>query len=225
MKKKKAKLYVDICMAIMLPVLMAYKLIGEAIHEWCGIGMFLLLFMHHILNCGWHRTLIKGKYTKGRMISAFVNILLLIDMLLLMWSGMVLSQHVFTFLPFRGMQSSARIVHLTASYWGFVCMAVHMGFHGRFLSKQFCRKLSDTGFLSKHKILIGCSVAIVSLYGIYAFNKRQILEYMLLRMQYVFFDFEESVIFFIADYTVIMLLFVFAGYYITRLCTRKISHK
>lgn len=29
-------------MIIMLPVLMAYKLVGETVHEWCGIGMFLL---------------------------------------------------------------------------------------------------------------------------------------------------------------------------------------
>lgn len=220
-KKKKVKLYVDLCMIIMLPVLMAYKLVGEAIHEWCGIGMFLLFFTHHVLNNGWHRTLTKGKYTKGRMISAFVNILLLIDMLLLMWSGMVMSQHVFTFLPFRGMQSLARIVHLAASYWGFVWMAVHTGFHGRLLSKHFCGRLSGTGFLSKHKIFIGGGAVIVSLYGIYAFYKRQILEYMLLRMQYVFFDFEEPVILFMIDYAVIMLFFAFAGYYIFRLFTRK----
>ncbi|MEY8492278.1 hypothetical protein AALC16_04615 [Lachnospiraceae bacterium 29-91] len=42
MKKKRVKLCADIFMIIMLPVLMAYKLVGETVHEWCGIGMFLL---------------------------------------------------------------------------------------------------------------------------------------------------------------------------------------
>lgn len=134
MKKKRVKLCVDIFMIIMLPVLMAYKMVGETVHEWCGIGMFLLFLIHHILNGGWHRTLAKGKYTPGRVLITFANMLLLLNMLFLMWSGMVLSQHAFTFLPFRGIQSFARLVHLSASYWGFIWMAIHTGFISRFLN-------------------------------------------------------------------------------------------
>ena len=44
------KIVIDIGMTVMLLFLMAYELIGEAAHEWLGIGMFVLFIIHHILN-------------------------------------------------------------------------------------------------------------------------------------------------------------------------------
>ena len=53
-------------------------------------------------------------------------------------------------------------------------------------------------------------------YGVYAFIKRDILSYLLMQVQYVFFNFEEPVIFFILDYMAAMGLFVFIGYYLRK---------
>lgn len=47
-------------MTVMLLFLMAYSLIGEALHEWLGIGMLLLFVLHHILNASWYRNLRRG---------------------------------------------------------------------------------------------------------------------------------------------------------------------
>ena len=44
------KIVVDIGLTVMLLLLMTYELIGEAAHEWLGIGMFALFIIHHILN-------------------------------------------------------------------------------------------------------------------------------------------------------------------------------
>lgn len=56
------KLTVDMAMTVVLFLLMAYELIGQAVHEWIGIGMFILFIIHHILNSGWSRNLLKGRY-------------------------------------------------------------------------------------------------------------------------------------------------------------------
>ena len=37
-------------MIILLPLLMAYSLIGETAHEWLGLFMFLLFILHHSMN-------------------------------------------------------------------------------------------------------------------------------------------------------------------------------
>ena len=50
-------------------------------------------------------------------------------------------------------------------------------------------------------------------FGLWAFVKRQIGSYMLLRNQFVFFDFDEPLVFFLADYIAIMGLFVMIGHY------------
>ena len=56
---------------------------------------------------------------------------------------------------------------------------------------------------------------VIAGYGVYALIKRDLVRYMFLKTQFVFFDFEEPLIFFILDYIAIMGLFVFAGHYIS----------
>ena len=50
MKKKNVKIIIDILMIAALPVLMAYSLVGETLHEIVGTGMLVLFITHHILN-------------------------------------------------------------------------------------------------------------------------------------------------------------------------------
>lgn len=44
------KLVVDMIMTILLFLLMAYLLVGETVHEWMGLAMFILFIFHHALN-------------------------------------------------------------------------------------------------------------------------------------------------------------------------------
>ena len=65
---------------------------------------------------------------------------------------------------------------------------------------------------------------VIAVYGAYAFVKRDIAGYMFLRIQFVFFDFEEPLIFFLLDYVAAIGLFVFAGHYFAeflKCCSRK----
>ena len=57
----------------------------------------------------------------------------------------------------------------------------------------------------------------VAIYGIYAFVKRQIGEYLFLRTHFLFLDPSEPLILFFIDYVAIMGLFVFIGHYLARL--------
>lgn len=124
-----AKIAIDILMTLLLLFLMGYQFWGDAAHEWVGAGMFLLFIAHHALNLGWYKTLLKGKYTGVRILQLIVNLLLFLTMLGMMVSGIMLSRHVFAFLPIDGGMSFARLTHMAASYWGFVLMALHLGLH------------------------------------------------------------------------------------------------
>ena len=64
----------------------------------------------------------------------------------------------------------------------------------------------------------------IATYGVYAFVKRDIGSYMLLRNEFVFFNFEEPLAFFFADYLAVMGLFVFLGHYAAKglkLCAKR----
>ena len=61
------KRIVDVCMTVLLLCLMAYQVTGEALHEWIGIGMTVLVIIHQILNRKWYGAIYKGKYNLYRI--------------------------------------------------------------------------------------------------------------------------------------------------------------
>lgn len=210
--KKKIRIIVDCGMVLFLPLLMAYSLVGEATHEYLGIGMFLLFIAHHILNIAWWKHIFRGKYTSLRILGTAVNLALAMIMLALPVSGMILSRHVFRFLHFNGV-STARTVHLLASYWGLVLMSFHAGMHGNVMMGMI-RKNTSPRQLSKIKIWSLRIIAVLlAICGIHAFVKKKIGSYLVLRTQFVFIDFSQSVIQSLLEYCVIILLFIVVGYY------------
>ena len=76
-----AKICVDIGMTIALLLLMTYELIGQAAHEWLGIGMFVLFLTHHILNRKWTGNLLKGSYTPLRIWQTLLVVFVLLCMI------------------------------------------------------------------------------------------------------------------------------------------------
>lgn len=95
-------------------------------------------------------------------------------------------------------------------------MCLHLGFHWIIMlnpAKNFVGK----PYVKRTLRVIGTAIAG---YGAYAFVKRGLAQYLFLKTQFVFFDFEEPLIFFLLDYLSITGLFVFAGHYISLLLKR-----
>ena len=213
--KKKIRIVVDCGMVLLLPLLMAYSLVGEAAHEYLGIGMFLLFVIHHILNIAWWKNLFRGKYAPIRIVGTVLNFVLVIIMLALPISGMILSRHVFRFLHFGG-TSTARTVHLLASYWGLVLMSFHAGMHGNVMMGMI-RKNTNPRQPSKIKMWSLRIIAVVlAICGIHAFVKNEIGSYLFLQTQFVFIDFSQPVALFLLDYLAIIALFAMVGYCISK---------
>lgn len=211
------KIAIDILMTLGLFFLMGYQFWGDAAHEWAGAGMFLLFILHHILNRQWHQNLFRGRFTSSRILLLALDLLLFLAMLGMMVSGIMLSNHVFDFLHLHGGMSFARILHMAASYWGFVLMALHLGLHwGIFMG--LARKAFKWRRSSRvRKILLPVFGAGIAIYGLIVFFRRDLLTYMLVRTQFVFLDFGEPVPLFYLDYLAMMGTFIFLAYYVSRL--------
>ena len=220
--KKKIRIIVDCGMVLLLPLLMAYSLVGEAAHEYLGIGMFLLFIAHHILNIAWWKHFFRGKYTSLRILGTAVNLALAMIMLALPISGMILSHHVFRFLHFNG-ASTARTVHLMASYWGLVLMSFHAGMHGNVMMGMF-RKAANMQQPSKIRTWnLRVIALLLAICGVHAFVKNEIGSYLFLRTQFVFIDFSQPVVLALLDYLAIIALFAVVGYYISKLIKMQVK--
>ena len=212
MKRKQVlKIIVDILMTFVLLLLMARSLVGDAAHEWLGIGMFALFVAHHILNSKWSRSLFRGNYTPFRVLQTELVVLVLISMIGSMVSGIVISRYDLTFLPISGGSAWARTLHMLCAYWGFVFMSLHLGLHWSVVMGM-AKRLTTKPSRIRAWILRAVAILIAG-YGIFAFHRRNIGEYMMLRSMFVFFDFSEPLILFLLDYLAVMGLFVCIGHY------------
>lgn len=217
--KRKFQIMVDLMMTAILPLLMAYSLIGETFHEWAGMAMFGLFLLHHALNWKWHKNLFKGRYTAVRIVGTGINIIIFALMLMLMVSGMMMSRYVFRFLPVSGGISFARMVHLSASYWCYILTSVHVGLHGNMIMGMLRKAAGIRESSVIRKVFFRGAAIILAVCGIHAFVNRGFPGYMFLKNHFVFFDYGEAIVFFLIDYLEIMALFAIVGYYATKILT------
>lgn len=223
--KAKIKIMIDILMTIGLLFVSGYQFWGEAAHEWVGTGMFMLFIAHHFLNVSWYRNMFKGKYTPVRIFQLLINLALLAVMVMQMYSGIVLSRHVLSFLPIESGLALGRRLHILGAYWGFLLMSLHLGLYWNMILGMIkkCAKINRTSRLCSGICFI--AAILTSGYGAFVFMKRDFPTYMLLKSEFVFMDYSEPVLFFYLDYLALMGLCIFTAHYILKLCQRGYDRK
>lgn len=209
------KIVIDICMTLSLLFLMPYSLLGETAHECIGIVMCVLFIVHHILNRKWLSAVSKGRYSPLRVLQTVLVAIMAVLMLGSMVSGILLSNHIFKFVKAYGISMQARQVHMFCAFWGFVVMPLHIGIHWGMVvtmtGKMFKKPSACRRWIARAAALICAG------YGLYAFKKRSIGSYLLMKFHFVFYDYSENVMLFILDYMVAMSLLICVGYYISKL--------
>ena len=197
-RPQRLRMTIDITMTILSIILMGgnYLFPADIVHEILGVGLFVLWAVHIILNRHWYGAFFRGKYNPYRVMQTVINCCILICTIFLMISGIILSNHIFTFLNIQGGLGFARIAHLLASHWYYLFMSLHIGLHvGRLFQNVTA------------KIIPRIILALVCAYGIYAFIARGVWKYLILRQQFFFFDLERGYILFAIDYISIIILF------------------
>ena len=214
MNANKIRMPVDITMTLLSIILMggAYLFPSDIIHEILGMALFLLWAVHITLNRRWYSSIFRGKYNARRIMQTVINCSILICVIFLMISGIILSNHVFTFLGIESGLGFARTAHLLASHWYFLFMSLHIGMHVQMIAGKM--KVPREGFSS---IIMRTIFILISLYGIYAFIIRGIWRYLILQQKFFFLDFERGYFLFALDYISIIILFATVIHYINKL--------
>lgn len=224
--KRTIKIWIDVSMTCFLLFQMSYSLIGEERHKWHGIVLLILFVFHNILNRGFYKSLFRGRYGPFRIFQMSLVFLAVLSMAGAMISGFSMARDLFPLVPFRLRGSTARELHMVSVYWGFVTLSLHLGLHWSMMLGMMKKKVPalQTKYGTAALRTLGILIAA---YGLYAFIKRDIGLYMTLQNMFVFFDFEEPLVFFILDYLAVMGLFAWVGYYIAewlkRFSIRKIK--
>ena len=201
---------VDVCLTVLLLCLMSYQVTGETLHEWTGIGMTVVMILHHVLNIRWYAALFKGKYKAYRIITTIINTLLLASITLTAFCGMSMSNHAVPFLYGMANIVFTRTAHLALSFWSFILMGLHLGFH---LPAMTAKVKPGKAW----KIVLSSIFSILAGIGLWLFIKNGILGYITFRTHFAFFDYEKAAVLVFLENLTIEFFFVFIGANIVRL--------
>ena len=143
--KQKFRMTLDLTMTVLSLVLMGgnYFFPWDGVHEVLGVALLVLWAVHVGLNHGFYKSLFRGKYNAFRVMQAVINVGILLCAILLMISGIMLSNHVFAFLGIDFGANFARTAHLLSSHWYFVFMSLHIGMHVGVIARQIANRKSD----------------------------------------------------------------------------------
>ena len=217
-KTQRLRMPIDITMTLLSIILMGgnYFFPADIVHEILGVALLLLWAVHIALNRRWFGAMFKGKYNPYRAMQTVVNCGILICTIFLMISGIILSNHVFTFLNIQAGLGFARVAHLLASHWYYLFMSLHIGLHVSMIANKIAQKKDAASESSNQeskpqssacKIIFRIVLALACAYGLYAFIIRGVWKYLFLRQQFFFFDLERGYVLFAVDYISIIILF------------------
>ena len=202
-------------MALLLLFLMAYFITEQEIHEWLGVGMLVLFLLHHGLNWKWFQALVRGRYTPRRILQTVL--LLFVSMAAQIVSGLAMARHVLPFLEVPISIAAARRIHLACGYWSFLLTGLHLGLHwGIFLGLG--RKLLAPAVRWALRI----AAVAVAVWGGVCFVRQNIADYMFLRVDFVFFDYEKSPLLVMWELAAMFALWTLAGYLLQRLTWKRV---
>ncbi len=162
------------------------------IHEILGAVLFVLWVIHVVWNRTWIKGILKGKYNALRIVRTVINAGVIGCVLFLIISGVMLSNHVFTWLGIESGASFACTAHMLASHGYLVFVSLHIGLH--------------LSLFIRGRAAMGIAAALAA-YGIYAFVARGLWKYLTLQQPFFFLDLERGYLLFTLDYIAIMALF------------------
>ena len=107
------RLAVDFAMTALMITLMAYQVVGDVAHEVLGTLTGVLFIVHAVLNRHWFARFFSGRYTPLRALQDFAILLVLLDAVVIMITGVMISGTVFAFLDITAASASpARCIWL-----------------------------------------------------------------------------------------------------------------
>ena len=207
---------IDIIMIAVMLFLMAMQVTKQEIHEWLGIGMFVLVIAHHILNRKYYAAVFKGKYTPLKVFMLIVNTALLLSFIATPMTGMLMSRYATPFLNSVIGTAIPRKLHLMLTYWSFVLMGMHSGLHLGIITAKLKNKAV--------KVIAFVLMCGVSGYGFYLFVKANIFDYLLMKTQFAFLDYSKPAWQTIIENLTMLLAWAFVAYLVS-LVLKKIKRR
>ena len=141
--RNKTNLIVDSAIFLAFLVAMAPHFSGMAVHEWLGIAFGGAIITHLLLHWQWLVEITKRLFSKttwSSRINYILNILLFVDITLVIFSGLMISEVALPFVGIELAQSGSwRGLHGTFADLFMVLVGLHVALHWQWIVNMFKR--------------------------------------------------------------------------------------
>jgi hypothetical protein len=206
------RLVLDFVAAGLLLAALAYNWMGNLVHEIIGTAMFLLLIGHNLFNRRWYGTVLKGKPEARQVITKTINLSLLVSMLTLLVTSVIISQAVFSFLPFTS-TVSARQLHTMAGYLALLIVAVHLGLHWTMIMGVVRRLCGITEESQTRVFILRLLSLAIAAFGAQSLIVVNVSSKILMQFSMEFWDFDSATMAFFLHHAAIVGLGTVIGHY------------
>ena len=214
------KLVNDVVMTVLMLIAMAYYITGNTIHELVGVLVLVLFIVHNFLNRRWYITILKGKHTLGRILQIGVNLLFLVTMSMMMISAVLISSDIFPFIPVDN-DMIFRQIHVQTAYWGFVMMAVHIGFSWGMMIHSIRKMTGITGTSRICTIALRILAVFIVIYGVRSSFEREMGSKLFIYNPFGTSFNDDSTIRFLIDHLSIMGIYICGTHYALKFIQRQ----
>lgn len=121
--------------------------------------------------------------------------------------------------------SAARLIHLSCGYWSFLLASVHLGLHGGIFLAVGRKLRGGKPLAGKEKISLRAAAGAAAFCGGICFIQQKIVDYLLLRTEFAFFDYEKSPVLVFGELLAMMVLWAAVGYLLWRIARGGIGMK
>lgn len=210
------RLFLDFVAACLLLAALAYNLMGNLLHEIVGTAMFALLIGHNLFNRRWYGTIAKGRRDPRALLSKGINLSLLLSMLALLVTSVIISQAVFSFLPFAS-SASARQMHTMLGYLALLVVALHLGLHWTMIMGVVRRLLHLSDESPVRMLILRVLAALIAAFGLQSLIVVNVRPKLRMELTMEFWDFQNATTAFFLHHAAIIALGAFIGHYTLRL--------
>jgi hypothetical protein len=212
------KLVNDIVMTILMLFGLAYYITGTMFHEVIGVMVLILFIFHNFLNRRWYQALFKGNFNVRRILQIAINLLFLVTMFLMMISAVMISNHLFALIPINN-DMILRQIHVQTAYWGFIIMAIHIGFSWGIVLHSVRRMTRITGISRTRTLALRILAVLIVVYGVHSSFKGEMGSKLFIYNPFGWFS-DDSTIRFLIEHLSIMGIYICGTHY-----TLKFIHK
>lgn len=151
-KKQNNKQYLNMAMTLFIVLLMKIAFSGLVWHEVLGLGLYVMFFLHHILNLKYTlaiaRQFFSGKVKFSVKAGLILDLLLLIVVGGLLFTSLQISNYLFWFKELDYLWPELSAVHAGLAYLTLILIGLHIGLHWSSVMKRL-GKLMGSGHLGK----------------------------------------------------------------------------